>query len=170
MSSPQEYVRQQLLDAERRDAMERAASERRAVAATRNRSGGLDLFARVAYGVQAAAQRVVGKRPQVLGGSHSSVVELTGDLDIQSAPAARRRFARAVHRSPDELLVDVGDVTSVDPAGIEVLMEAAAAMQGRRMRFTHARPEVEEAFEVAGLYDLVAPEERGTSSRSSASK
>jgi anti-anti-sigma factor len=167
MLSPQQYVRQELLDAERRDATERAANDRRALASARDR--GPNALIRCVHAVQATAQRLVRTRPDVAGEPHRSVVELTGDLDIQAAPAARRRFARAVDRSPDELVVDLGDVTSVDPAGIEVLMEAAAAMQGRRMRFTHARPEVEEAFEVAGLYDLVAAESQQTSSRSSSS-
>ena len=90
--------------------------------------------------------------------------------DEKQGQLTRLRDFHARHRAASGPALKRLQRAVIDNANVfEVLMEAAAAMQGRRMRFTHARPEVEEAFEVAGLYDMIAYEDaasRGTSARS----
>lgn len=120
MLSP--YIRSQLHDSVRRDALERAQRHR--------------LVPRRA------------RRPR----AQPSVVELSGALDASAAPRARERLAAAFRRSPRELVIEAAAVTSIDAAGIDLLVEAALEMNGRPVRFAHARPEVERELELAGVH------------------
>src|SRR5207248_328381 len=115
----QPFIHQSLANAQQRDKLERARHDRLAGRSRHEPS----LLARVALAL---------RRQPAPAPARCSVVELAGPLDIRAARGVREDVSSA----PDELVVDLADVTTVEPAGIEMLMEAAAAMGGRPLRFT----------------------------------
>ena len=143
MLSP--YTGLQLHDAYRRDAVERA--ERYRLAAGVRSTTGPGVLMRAVGAVKRVLPHRVHAAP-----AQAPVVELAGSLDASTASRAREQLAAAFSGSPDELVVDIADVTSIDPAGIDLLVEAALDMNGKTVRFRHARPEVERELELAGLY------------------
>src|SRR5438270_13454204 len=99
-SSPQQFVREEIASANRHDALERAANDRTALAARAPR--GPNVLTRAVHRLETSFGSLLRGRHDAIG-TYRSVIELRGDLDVQAAPAARRRFARAVDHSADEL-------------------------------------------------------------------
>lgn len=62
------------------------------------------------------------------------VVALTGDVDLQSSPAARTVLLDAVSRGRP-IFVDLSDVTYIDSSGIASLVEALQDARKRGSRF-----------------------------------
>jgi anti-sigma B factor antagonist len=62
------------------------------------------------------------------------VVALTGDVDLQSSPAARKVLLDAVGRGRP-IFVDLANVTYIDSSGIASLVEALQDARKRGSRF-----------------------------------
>lgn len=55
---------------------------------------------------------------------HAAVVEVSGDLDIDTAPELRLALARCIQERPENLTVDLSGVEFSDCAGLNVLLWA----------------------------------------------
>src|SRR5437016_5596808 len=80
------------------------------------------------------------------------VVRLAGELDLYNAEDARAALTEASGRSPERVVVDLGEVTFVDSTGLGVLVEARTKLPNRRALLL-AAPQIEtrRALEVSGL-------------------
>ena len=90
---------------------------------------------------------------------HGSVVQLTvaGELDLASAPELRRRLAALTDaRGPLQVQVDASGLSFVDVAGLDVLLDAAAALRraGGSLRITRASRVMARLVELLGLESL----------------
>jgi anti-sigma B factor antagonist len=86
----------------------------------------------------------------------STVVALTGDLDIQTAPALRERLAAL----PDEariVIVDLSAVEFLDSSGVGVLVGAAEECReaGRSLRLACPPPRVQKVFRISRLAEVI---------------
>lgn len=75
------------------------------------------------------------------------------DPDGVAADAFRVALDHGMHAGEPLLVVDLGGVSSLDAAGLEVLAAAGAlaARRGKRISVRRANPAVHQAFVVAGL-------------------
>ena len=82
----------------------------------------------------------------------STVVALTGELDLYNAHVVREALLGCCAESPERLVVDLAAVTFVDSTALGVLVEARSRMANRRA-FLLAAPglETRRALEVSGL-------------------
>jgi anti-anti-sigma factor len=89
------------------------------------------------------------------------VLALTGEIDVSAAPAVRERFAEALERRPQAVVVDMGEVSFADSSALRELLRADAAMRAARTRFVLAAlpPVVERLLELTRALELldVAP-------------
>jgi len=79
------------------------------------------------------------------------MVTIVGELDLALRPA----FEEAVAATTGDVVVDMGQVTFLDSAGITVLVEArrAALERGSTMRVAPASDVVMRILEITGLLD-----------------
>jgi anti-sigma B factor antagonist len=82
------------------------------------------------------------------------VLRLSGELDLSTADALRSALAEALAGDPGRLVVDLADVTFVDPAGIRPLTEAAVRRRGA-VTLRAARPRVRRALTLMELGHLL---------------
>ena len=82
----------------------------------------------------------------------STVVRLTGELDLYNASAVREALIACTEESPDRLVVDLSGVNFIDSTALGVLIEARTRMANRR-GFLLAAPglETRRALEISGL-------------------
>jgi len=89
------------------------------------------------------------------------VLALTGEIDVAAAPAVRERFAEALERRPQAVVVDMADVTFADSSALRELLRADATMRAAGTRFMPAAlpPVVERPLELTRALELldVAP-------------
>jgi anti-sigma B factor antagonist len=85
------------------------------------------------------------------------VVSLTGEIDLDRAPEARRLLLDCVKRSMD-VLVDLSAVTYIDSSGIASLVEALqwAKRRGTDFCLVAVSPEALRVFELARLDKVFA--------------
>lgn len=95
------------------------------------------LPARSARDIQAPADLRVGIRPGV-----PPVVEICGEIDMQSAPQLRDELLRVLRRHGPQLALDLAGVTFLDCAGINVLLATRrrARLEDGWVRVTQASP------------------------------
>lgn len=84
------------------------------------------------------------------------LVHLSGELDVLTAGPLRRAVDDARHRHGGVVEIDAGDVTFLDPAGVNVLLTAQRALQddGRVLRVVRASPSVDRLLRQAGAERL----------------
>ena len=87
------------------------------------------------------------------------VVSLSGELEINRAPALRRELMGAVDNRDTGLVVDMEDTTYLDSAAVNVLFEIAEGLSARQVRLAVVVPEGSLVSRVVSLVDLgsVAP-------------
>lgn len=80
------------------------------------------------------------------------VVMLTGEIDLDRAPAVRRQLLDCVKRQQD-VLVDLSAVTYIDSSGIASLVEALqwAKRRGSDLCLVAVSPQALRVFELARL-------------------
>jgi anti-sigma B factor antagonist len=80
------------------------------------------------------------------------VVTLTGEIDLDRAPAVRRQLLDCVKRQQD-VLVDLSAVTYIDSSGIASLVEALqwAKRRGSDLRLVAVSAQAIRVFELARL-------------------
>jgi anti-sigma B factor antagonist len=90
------------------------------------------------------------------------VVAICGEMDIQSAPELRDELLRVIRRRGPELIIDLGGVTFLDCAGLNVLVATRrrALLEGGWVRLVRVPPQarrmisllrLDQAFELGTL-------------------
>jgi anti-anti-sigma factor len=82
-----------------------------------------------------------------------TIVALHGDLDIASTPALRQHLIGTLHHSGRILILDLGEVTFCDAAGLAVLIgtQRRAAALGITVHLANPRPQVAKMLRMTGL-------------------
>jgi anti-anti-sigma factor len=81
-------------------------------------------------------------------------IELCGELDMSSAPDAKRALWQLVHEVPvTDVTVELQHLTFIDSSGLSVLIQLRAEVDhlGAAMRTTAATAAVRRTFEISGL-------------------
>jgi anti-sigma B factor antagonist len=86
------------------------------------------------------------------------VVEVCGDIDIQSAPLLRDELLRVVRRYGPQLALDLAGVTFLDCAGVNVLLATRrrARLEDGWVRVTRASPRAQRTISLLGLQQAFA--------------
>lgn len=93
---------------------------------------------------------------------HRVIVELKGELDIDSSSQLTAELDEAMELTPQCLEVDASDLTFVDSAGLYALLVASdkAETQGTTFRVTAVSPLVRRVIELGGLGAVLLPSAR----------
>jgi anti-sigma B factor antagonist len=85
-------------------------------------------------------------------GPHT-VVEVTGEIDVGSAPVLRDRLLALLNRGADSLVVDLRGVTFVDSTGVGSLLRVfhRQSLLGGSVHFVADQPAVLRVFDVMQL-------------------
>jgi anti-anti-sigma factor len=91
------------------------------------------------------------------------VIVVSGEIDIQSASQLREELLRVIHRHGSQLALDLGGVTFIDCAGINVLLATRrrAQLEGGWVRVVQASPCARRIISLLDLqqaFTLPAPE------------
>ena len=90
---------------------------------------------------------------QATAGTDWTVVPLSGDIDLASAPTLRARLNELSERRPTRVILDVTNLDFIDSTGLGVLVGALRRVRndGGDLRVAGARPGIERVFSVTGL-------------------
>ena len=88
------------------------------------------------------------------------VVEIRGEIDIQSAPGLRDELLRVIRRCGPQLDLDLASVTFMDCAGLNVLLATRrrALLEQGSVRVVRASPRVLRMISLLGLERVFALE------------
>jgi anti-sigma B factor antagonist len=88
----------------------------------------------------------------VRGCSPNVVVQVTGDIDLTSAPWLQERLMRLLPASGDRLLVDLSGVSFIDCAGLRMLLGTCrtAGQQDRSVSYIAVSNHVRRLAELTG--------------------
>ena len=81
-----------------------------------------------------------------------TVLEVTGEVDLASAPALRSEVAAALDSGAHELCVDLSATTFMDSSGLHALLDAHRIAEEQRRRLTIVCP----PGNVRRVFDLTA--------------
>ena len=86
-----------------------------------------------------------------------TTVRLRGEVDMATASALEWALVRTIDSGAD-LVVDVGELTFIDAAGLHALARVDERMRehGRRLRLERASPQLLRLLQVMGLAELAA--------------
>lgn len=86
------------------------------------------------------------------------VVEICGEIDIQSAPQLRDELLQVLRRYGSQLALDLGEVTFLDCAGINVLLATRrrARLEDGWIRVIRASPRARRTISLLGLQEAFA--------------
>ena len=81
-----------------------------------------------------------------------------GDLDLATVEPFRREVSQALADQPQDLVIDLCNVSFLDSSGIAVLATALKAQRARDagLVVTNPQPIVARALELVGLGELIA--------------
>jgi len=81
------------------------------------------------------------------------VVEIRGEIDVQSAPGLRDELLRVIRRHGPQLALDLAGVTFMDCAGLNVLLATRrrAQLEEGSVRIIRASPRVLRTISLLGL-------------------
>lgn len=87
-----------------------------------------------------------------------TIAELTGELDIASAPALREQLLGLLRPGSSQLVVDLSKVSFCDASGLAVLVGAGrrARLLGGYLRLAAVSPQVGQALRITGLHRNLA--------------
>jgi anti-sigma B factor antagonist len=96
------------------------------------------------------------------------VVAICGEIDIQSAPVLRDELLRVIRRRGPQLTIDLGGVTFLDCAGLDVLVATRrrAQLEGGWVRLVRVPPQarrmisllqLDRAFDLSTSGSLACP-------------
>jgi anti-sigma B factor antagonist len=85
-----------------------------------------------------------------------STYEIKGDIDINSSPAIRDSFEKAVKEKAMKVLVNLNGVSYVDSSGLATLVEMLKKTRayGGKLRISNLAPKVKSLFEITKLEKL----------------
>jgi len=86
------------------------------------------------------------------------IVEVYGEIDIQSAPQLRDELLQVVRRHGPQLALDLTGVTFLDCAGVNMLLATRrrARLEGGWVRVTRASPRARRTISLLGLQEVFA--------------
>jgi anti-sigma B factor antagonist len=70
----------------------------------------------------------------------TSVVEVSGELDIATSPMLEERLVTAMLEEPETLVIDLSTVGFMDSTAVELLVRVAARAQGHGVRLLVIQP------------------------------
>jgi anti-sigma B factor antagonist len=81
------------------------------------------------------------------------VVRTFGEVDIASAKSLEKAIRSAFESDAEAVLLDLGEVSFIDSAGLSVLVAVTAVSNsnGRRLRIVRVSSAIQREFEVSGL-------------------
>jgi anti-anti-sigma factor len=109
--------------------------------------------------------RMLEARDFAIGMSHPdaqpTIISLSGELDIASAPELARVFASLASSDVRAVVVDLSALTFIDSTGISVLATAARETQARAGELIVAAPtsDVRRLFEIVRFSEIVSLED-----------
>ena len=88
---------------------------------------------------------------------HRTVLAVTGEVDIATAPELGSAVGAALASAAQELWLDVSATTFMDSSGLHVLLDTNRRMRGLRRRLAIVCPAgpVRRLFEIAGVADAL---------------
>jgi anti-anti-sigma factor len=86
-----------------------------------------------------------------------SLVTLSGELDMATAPDLATVLASLMGQGPDQVILDLSALSFIDSSGIAVLVASQHKMieHGRHLTLHGARPHAMKVFEIAGLVEFL---------------
>ena len=98
----------------------------------------------------------LGLTAQTAGGT--TIAELTGELDIASAPALRDQLLSLLRPGSSRLVIDLSKVSFCDASGLAVLVNTArrARLLGGFLHLAAVSPQADRALNITGLYRHLA--------------
>jgi anti-sigma B factor antagonist len=101
---------------------------------------------------------VGGLRIQCRDDARGALVELMGELDLESAPELDRRLRELEAKNPGRMLIDLRGVEFMDSSGLAAMIRALRAAQenGHTLTLRPGPSQVQRLFELTGVADLFA--------------
>jgi anti-sigma B factor antagonist len=89
------------------------------------------------------------------------VLELSGELDVVSAPDVEQLLAEVLAQPHARVMLDLNGLKFVDSAGVSVLIKAkqTAKSHGRTLVLRRPTEQLERVFALVGLADWLAVED-----------
>jgi anti-sigma B factor antagonist len=93
----------------------------------------------------------------------AQIVELVGELDIESAPLSRRVLGRACGSSQHTVFLDLAGLTFMDSSGVQMIIEADRRLRddARELVILRAPKHVRRLLELCGLSEILQLSETG---------
>jgi anti-anti-sigma factor len=87
----------------------------------------------------------------------STIMSLSGELDLVSAPRLRNAIASLRGESIDVVVVDLADLTYIDSVGIGLLVASRRRLdaEGRTFTVRNPAPQVRRLLEITGLVEYL---------------
>ncbi|HEY5317850.1 MAG TPA: STAS domain-containing protein [Solirubrobacteraceae bacterium] len=87
--------------------------------------------------------------------ARGTVLELAGELDLESAPELDRRLRELEAANPVLLLIDLSRLEFMDSSGLAVIVRAgrAARTNGHRLSLRRGTAQVQRLFELTGVLE-----------------
>ncbi|GIH96254.1 STAS domain-containing protein [Planobispora siamensis] len=91
--------------------------------------------------------------PRRLGSPAPTTIRLSGEIDILTRTALRRRLLSALHYSTDLLIVDLSEVSFCDACGLSLLVDIQQHAQARGITLVlrAPRPNMARILRITGL-------------------
>jgi anti-sigma B factor antagonist len=85
--------------------------------------------------------------------THTRLVELQGELELETAPLFKKRLGEDVLSETRRLIVDLSNLRFMDSTGMRTLLQLQqrVLLSGGKLSLVCANPGILRAFEVAGL-------------------
>jgi anti-anti-sigma factor len=86
-----------------------------------------------------------------------TVLRPSGELDVATVEPFRRELLAVLEQDPEDLVIDLRDVSFLDSSGIAVVARALKAQRARgcALVLTNPQPIVRRALELVGLGELL---------------
>ncbi|MDQ3898550.1 MAG: STAS domain-containing protein [Actinomycetota bacterium] len=86
-----------------------------------------------------------------------ATVEISGELDMSTAPELSRSLSEVLDRHPREVTVDLGRLAFIDSTGLTLLVRTSNSLKQHdgALRLTRPTPPVRRVLEIVGLDGLL---------------
>jgi anti-sigma B factor antagonist len=86
---------------------------------------------------------------------HGVVLELSGEIDLSSAPELERELSAIEDQKPGRILIDLGNVSFMDSTGLALMLRAQQTAQanGHLLCLRPGSSQVQRLFEITGALD-----------------
>jgi anti-anti-sigma factor len=94
---------------------------------------------------------------KVLGLDDDTVVFVTGELDMATAPELTGVLGKIIEHGPQEVVLDFSGLSFIDSSGMAALVDSQQRLseQKRRLSIHGAQRGTVRVFEIAGLVDFL---------------